>query len=116
MAPGMMNGSCHLNDDEWVEYRERAQKLESMVGELHSNTKTLVAHTSHLSKLDNLTEIKDKLLDTATNKNQLDIGIAKMIFMILGGVILSLIFVIVFLLTGEKLGLLNLVQHASSSV
>jgi hypothetical protein len=111
MNPGRLNGSCHLNDDEWIEYRERADRVESIIGEIHTQNQTLVQHTSHLAKLDALSEIKDKLLESATGRNQFDIGIAKFLFYILGGVILAQMFAIVFLLTGEKIGLFELIKH-----
>jgi hypothetical protein len=109
MMPGRQNGSCHLNDDEWIEYRERADRMETIITEIHSQNHTLVQHAAHLQKLDALTEIKDKLLESATGRNQFDIGIAQKLFTILGMVIMALVFIIVFLLTGAKLGLLDLV-------
>lgn len=109
--PGRLNGSCYLNDDEWIEYRERADRVESVVKEIHSQNQTLVNHTAHLQKLDALSEIKDSLLSAAIGRTQLDLGIAKLIFWLMGAVMLGELFVIVFLLTGEKLGILQLLQH-----
>jgi len=114
MSPGRLNGSCHLNDDEWIEYRERADRMEAVISEIKAQNANLVEYCSHLKKLDALDDIKDHLLAAATGRTQLDVGIAKMIFWMLGIVIVTLCFVIAFLLTGHRLGYVNLAAPAAA--
>jgi hypothetical protein len=110
MSPGRLNGTCHLNDDEWVEYRERADRMEQVVMEIKGQNANLVEYCSHLKKLDALDDIKDHLMSAATGGNQLDLGmkIAKLLSWIFGSIIAVLLFVICFLLTGQSVGWIKL--------
>ncbi len=114
--PGRINGTCHLNDDEWVEYRERADRMEIVVSEIKMQNADLVKYCSHLKKLDALDDIKTHLLAAATGRTQLDLGIAKLLFWIFGMVIAALLFVICFLLTGQTVGWLKLAAPHAAAV
>lgn len=101
---------CPLSES-WNEIKGSYQKMLLEVHDTHRIMHELMTHTKHLSKLDALEDIRDSLLDSATGKSHIDIKTAGMLFKILGAVIFALLLVIVFLLTGEKLGILNLLHH-----
>lgn len=94
-------------------YAETGKDTMRKVGEMHAGMEQLVAHTKHLERLDDiatrmgnqcvkLDEIKNGLLIPATSKLQTDNETVKLIVKILGGVIIGLVFVIVFILTGKS--------------
>jgi hypothetical protein len=116
MSPGRVNGTCHLDDEEWVQYRERADRMESVVMEIKTQNADLVKYCSHLKKLDALDDIKSHLMAAATGRTQLDIGIAKLVFWSLAAVIVTLLFIIAYLITGQSLGWLKLpISHAETT-
>lgn len=108
MSPGRLNGTCHLNDDEWVEYRQRANDMEAIIKEIREQNSDLVEYCSHLKKLDSLERIENYLMSAATGRTQLDLGAARMVFKILGAVIITLLFALAYLITGQSLGWLSL--------
>ena len=72
-----------------------------------NNTKIMLQYAKHLEKLDALVDIKDHLLAAATGKGYMDIKTANLVFKILGLVIVGLIAVILFLLTGSHAGIIG---------
>lgn len=79
--------------------------------------KTVIENTEHLTKLDNLENMSttlsimnNKMVDRLSGNNQWDGKVVNMLTYILGGVIFCLSFIVVFLLTGERLGLFKLIH------
>lgn len=105
MSNQQTNGllKCDVSSD-WKTIREK-------IVETHSVSVTLGKYLPHLEKLDALEDIKDHLMDAATGKNQLDIKVATLLFKILGITIVALLFVIIFLLTGESMGILGVLHR-----
>lgn len=97
--------------NEWHEIRGSYKTMLLEVRDTNKSMQTLLKYGEHLQKLDALEDIRDSLLDSATGRSQIDTKTAGMIFKIFGIVIFALLLVIVFLLTGEKLGILSLVGH-----
>lgn len=83
------------------------ESVKGKITETHATSVTLAEYLPHLKKLDALEDIKDHLMRAATGKDQIDIGVAKMLFKILGITITALLFIIVFLLTGSHWGFLG---------
>lgn len=77
------------------------------IAETHRMVSDIGRYAPHLSKLDALEDIKDRLLDSATGKDHLDKTVAILLFKILGIVIIGLLFCLVFLLTGESFGIIG---------
>lgn len=88
--------------DEWRE------EIDSKITETHSMLSSLVEHTTHLPKLSNIADsmerIEGKLLSSATGKDHTENKTVLIVLKILGAVIVGLTIVIVYLLTGLKLG------------
>lgn len=93
-----LNGSfeCGLQDD-----------VKQQITEVHSTMTTLLEHTQHLTKLDCLERIENKLLTAATGKDHVPMPIAKSVIKILGAVCIVLVVCIAFLLTGETFGVIG---------
>lgn len=98
---------CPLNSD-WEGYYSEFQTIIEKVDNAHKRIGQMLEHTQHLSKLDALEDIRDSLISKATGRDQIDSKIALLLFRILGAVIVTLLFVILFLLTGQKLNLLSI--------
>lgn len=98
---------CPVSED-WRDHQDRSVKALERVNDMHSTLKDLSPSIKALSKLESiatesakqtviLQTVQDKLITAATGREPLT---AK----IMGVVITGLIIVIVFLLTGEKMG------------
>lgn len=87
---------------------EALRKLDTKIDRTHDAMLQIVPHIQHLSKLDTLEDIRDTLLEAATGRNHIDANMATLVFKILGAVILTLLFVLLFLLTGQHFNILTL--------
>lgn len=96
---------------EWEEHRGVMFVVAKKVDDIHSKIPVFLEHTSHLSKLDYLKDIKESLLSAAIGRNQLDGKLAVKLFGFAGMVILGLTLILVFLLTGEKFGWIAQLNH-----
>lgn len=94
---------CEVSES-WNEFKNK-------VNDMHTVSKAVATYLPHLEKLDSLERMENHLMDVATSKNQIETKTVMFIFKILGAVILALLLVIVFLLTGEHLGLLSGLHH-----
>lgn len=106
---GVSMFKCQLSD-QWEEHRKEAKDAIYKVDEMSTNMGLIIEHTQHLKKLDKLDIIAESLLNAATGKDQMPTKTAHLIFKMFGVVMLGLIFVIVFLLTGQKLGVFQLIN------
>jgi hypothetical protein len=96
--------------NEWAVYRRRQLKAIRNIAELQKKMDEMAEHTANLEqlkKLDALIDIRDRLLNSATGRHHLDLPTAALVLKLLGIVIISLVFVIVFLLTGQGFGFLT---------
>lgn len=84
--------------DKLFEYFEKVDAMEQVM-------QTLCENSTHLECLP---EIKNKLLDSATGRDHWDSKTVRMLVWIMGGMIFSLLFMLVFLATGHKLGISDL--------
>ena len=100
-----LNG--HGIAEEWQEHRLESTRAFRQVDEIHTQFLAMGPHMKNLEKLEYLKDIKESLLSAAVGKNQIEAKLAKFIFSIFGAVILGLAVVIVFLLTGEHLGIIG---------
>lgn len=91
---------CPLYD----KHREQIISAIVKVDTMHDGMLELVKHTQHLQAL---SEIRDNLISAATGKDHVPAKILLIILATLGAVIVGLVFVIVFLLTGEAMGWIN---------
>ena len=96
---------CDVSSD-WGSIKEK-------IVNTHETSVTLAKYLPHLEKLDALEDIKSHLMEAATGKNQLDIKVATLIFKILGATIFVLLAVILFILTGQKMGLLQMISQGA---
>lgn len=101
--------SCCVQN--WAEHREEITQIGGKVDTMHTMLQTLASHTAHLSKLDCLPRIEDKLINAATSKDNMSPATSMIIFRILGVVILGLIGCIAFLLMGEHFGIIGALHH-----
>lgn len=86
-------------------YRDRAVSALSKVEALHEGMGELRENTRHLSAL---SEMKDVLLNSAIGKDHVPLRVFLIVLSSLCVVILGLVFILVFLLTGETTGWVNL--------
>lgn len=108
-----------IDFDRWNEHVLESKATFRKVDDMHFVLNKTLAHMEHLSKLDNIsegiTEMKDNLLDAVTGKDHVSTKTYEVMFSqvsrlnsftykILSAVILGLLGVIVFLLTGQSLG------------
>lgn len=108
--------TCPLSyGGEWGFHKERTEKAVNQIDEMHRTTNDILEYTKHLEKLDALVEIKDSLLSYVVGRNSVDTKTVNEIFLqqhktfrttqiVTGIVVIGLIGVIVFLLTGEHMG------------
>jgi hypothetical protein len=96
-------------------YKARTLKAADQIEDIHGSTSQILRYAKHLEKLDALTDIKDNLLSFAVGKDQIPTKVveammvradknSRLIYTVLGLVIVALIGVLAFLLTGEHLG------------
>lgn len=96
---------CPLGDA-WGVGEEEVIGAMDKISETHSLLSTLVQHTSHLPNIAKSNdEIKTYLVGAATGREHVPIKIVERLAKIGGWIIFGLVTVIVFLLTGSKLGL-----------
>lgn len=109
---GDLNGAKDwLSRDEWLEHRDEVRSTAQKIDEIHQKIPVFIEHTSHLSKLDYLKDIKESLLSAAVGKDHIPMKIAMRMFTVLGFVVMGLMFLVVFLLTGESLGWIAPLNH-----
>lgn len=99
IGPAEETKLCPMSQ-EWQDVRYK-------VTEIHSAVMKQTAYLSHLEKLDALADIKTHLLGAATGRDHIPTKVAVTVIKILGLVIVALLAVILFLLTGEHFGLLG---------
>lgn len=105
MRNGADNHATHCPFwDEWKEHKTRA--LET-VGRVEAIEATLVRVAENLNHLATLPAILDRLVESATGRDHVPTRVLLVIVGSLGAVILGLVFVVVFLLTGESIGWIN---------
>lgn len=102
---------CPLDKDDWSSHRDKTDDMVIKLALLEDHLNRLVINTKHLEKLDHLADIKDKLLESATGRNHVDIGTVRTLFRILAVVVVALTGIVVFLLTGEKFNFLQGLHH-----
>lgn len=90
--------------DEWKEHKHRA--LET-VGRVEAIEATLVRVAENLNHLATLPAILDRLVESATGRDHVPTRVLLVVLGTMGSVILGLVFVVVFLLTGESAGWIN---------
>lgn len=100
-----------ISRDEWLEHRDTITEAARKIDEMHRQIPVFIEHTSHLKKLDYLKDIKDSLLNAAIGRDHVPSKMAMRLFGILGAVAIALTFAIVFMLTGEKWGLILPLNH-----
>lgn len=107
------NGALHcpLEREDWFSHRDKTDDIVLKLNLLEEHLNRLVVHTKHLEKLDHLSEIKDKLLESATGRNHVDIATVRTLLRILGLIVVALTGIVFFLLTGEKLNFLQGLHH-----
>lgn len=97
--------ACIMGPAEWSEYKIRTTQAIEKVEEVHADMTSLVKNAEHLARLPAvetlLADIKDGLIGPATSKRQVDTETFQLILKIFGAVIIGLVLVIVFLLTGH---------------
>ena len=101
---------CPVAKD-WDEYLSRQKEVFRQVNEVHRIANSFSQHIRHLEHLDALPDIRDKLLDSATGRKQIDRETFLLIMKIGACVVFALVFCIVFLITGESTGLFSLLGH-----
>ena len=80
------------------------------IDEMYSHTKQILQYAKHLENLDKLNaleSIREYLMPLATGKDQMQTKTANIIFRLLGAVILGLLSVIIFLLTGAHMNIIE---------
>lgn len=108
------NDVCPISH-EWFQHREESKKAMAQIATMYGALTTMLTHTEHLKKLDDLAEsretqieilkdIRQNLIGPATSKGQTDNETVKLLVKIFGGVFIALLFVFIFLLTGQKYG------------
>lgn len=78
------------------------------MNQMHTTLNNFSNYAKHLEDLRALPEIRDKLLDSATGRKQFDKDAVMLMIKIFGGVIIALVICIMFLLTGQHFGLIDL--------
>lgn len=90
---------------------EWGQEMEAKISETHSTMQQLIEHTQHLAKLDtiavSINDMKNGLMNSATGRDQIPTKTAHLIFKLLGAVIIGLVVILVFLLTGHEFGIIG---------
>ncbi len=124
--PNGLYPNCNLSCVEWDMFKENHKTMAYKLAKTHNmveEQKTYFQNLESLPQIANaLLEIKDQILDAAIGKNHIPLDVAKELFSqnkdtskstskILSIVIIVLLSVILFLLTGEALGLIGLLKH-----
>lgn len=122
--------TCPVGED-WEEHRVNAQEAMERIATMHDAMTKLLVHTKHLDKLDKLekletiasgvTEMRDKFIEVIIGKNQIPSdSFDKMLkeinqtrvttFKSMFIVIVGLVGILIFLLTGESLNWIKLLH------
>lgn len=88
----------------WERHREQIISAIVKVDTMHDGMIEMVKNTQHLQAL---SDIRDSLLSAATGRDHVPTKVLLVVLGTLGAVIVGLVFVIVFLLTGEAMGWIN---------
>lgn len=110
---------CQMSRD-WENDKVGILKAIRQVDHMYESMARIVSHASHLEKLDALADIRDKLLDSATGRDSIPTKTAMEMFdkqarasmtmhRVYGAVIVALTVAILFLLTGQRFGLFDLI-------
>lgn len=99
--------SCPFLAD-WLQHKERAMGALEKLKALHDGMDEVIKNTRHLSAL---SDIRDTLLSAATGRDHIPMKVLLVVLGTLGAVIMGLVFVIVFLLTGEAQGWIKLLHR-----
>lgn len=97
---GTPRGHCPL----WEKHREQIISAIVKVDTMHDGMVKMVENLQHLKAL---SDIRDNLLDSATGRDHVPTKVLLIVLGTLGAVIVGLVFVLVFLLTGEAMGWIN---------
>jgi hypothetical protein len=90
---------------EWHQLRTRAETVERQVGDIHLGLEASSKQATALETIAAcLTEVKDRLLDSAIGRRHVDLVTFGSVIASLSLIILALLVVVVFLLTGEGAG------------
>ena len=92
----------------WYHHSDKALEAFEKVDVMEETMRTLCLNSEHLKELP---DIKDKLLEAATGKKHVDSETFQMVVKYMGMVIIALLMVLVFLLTGSHLGLIGPVHQ-----
>ncbi len=107
---------CPLRPNgEWGKHTVKALIAMDQINEIHGASKTFLDNIKHLEKLNALSDIKESLLSYVVGRDQISTKVVNELFeqqhktfrttqIVTGIVVVGLIGVIVFLLTGEQLG------------
>lgn len=110
----MRNGieyECSVSEN-WGKIENNYLEMSKKIEETYALMKIMTQHIQHLSKLDALEDIRDSLLESATGRNHIDANMAMLVFKVLGAVIVVLLFVLLFLLTGQHFNFVTLFKGA----
>lgn len=85
----------------WNKHREQIISAIIKVDTMHDGMVEMVKHTHHLQAL---SDIRDTLIGAATGKDHVPTKVFLIVLAALGTVIVGLVFILIFLLTGEVAG------------
>lgn len=101
------NNGHHTHCPFWEEWKEHKSRALDTVGRVEAIEATLVRVAENLNHLSTLPAILDRLVESATGRDHVPTRVFLVVLATMGSVILGLVFVVVFLLTGESLGWIN---------
>lgn len=106
-----MNAKLPIVNNHCVVSEAWMQDMELKISETHTGIQDLATHAAHLSNLpviaESIRDMRTGLISAATGKDHLPSSIAMTVVKTLGLVIIGLVAVIFFLLTGAHLNLIN---------
>jgi len=97
----------HTHCPFWDEWREHKSRALETVGRVEAIEATRVRVAENLNHLSTLPAILDRLVESATGRDHVPTRVVLLIVGAMSGVVLGLVFVVVFLLTGESAGWIN---------
>lgn len=118
---------CPLSlNGEWNKHSIKTSIAMEQINDIHGTSKILLDNTKHLEKLNALSDIRDSLLSYVVGRDQISTKVVNELFeqqhktfrttqIVTGIVVVGLIGVIVFLLTGEQLGWVHRLFNSSSN-
>ena len=114
-------GHCPIAE-EWPIHRREVQHIMAQVNTMNLMMQTVLENSKHLARLDDVSigikeiarsnrevvgvikQLKEDMVGPATGRDQIPTKTAHLMFRAFGFVIIALLIVIVFLLTGEQFG------------